>query len=153
MKLDLLLIADMANVDASGKFNIVGEFNMIRATSIPTQPINMVLVTRLVAAASEATEHEISVHLVDEDGQPVAKLEGAHATFARAIPGTSGDQRAQFVLGLNNIRFPKLGTFAFHVLVDGRFIDSRAFHVVAASPDALTSGDDAPEALPPAPTD
>lgn len=134
MTLDFILVADMANVDAAGKFNIVGEFNMIWARQLPSDPIPMAVAMRLIAAASEGPSHRISIAIVDQDGHQLARLPDVEIQFAPAVPGTSGDLRAQIVLGTGGARFPALGPYSFQVLVDGRFVGERTIWIVARPP-------------------
>jgi hypothetical protein len=134
MNLDLLVVADMANVDASGKFNIVGEFNLIFAAELPSPPVHLSLVTRLVAAASEGPTHRVEVAVVDQDGRQFARTPPMEATFGGSVPGTSGDFRAQLVMRINGARFPAYGPYSFQVLVDGRFVGGRTIYVVPHRP-------------------
>lgn len=131
MKLDFILLADMANVDAAGKINIVGEFNMLISPQTPSPPVNMVLVMRIIAAASEGPSHRFSMAVVDQDGRQLARLPEQEVQFAPSVPGTSGDMRAQIIFGLGGVQLPRYGPYSFHVLVDGRFLGERTVYVVA----------------------
>lgn len=130
MRLDLLVFADVANVDRAGKFNIIGEFNLVQAPDLPSPPVNMSLVARVVAEASEGPRHALAIAIVDEDGKQLARTPEAELSFGAPAPGTTGDLRSQLVLGMINVRFPRYGTYEFQVLVDGRFVGSRDLYVV-----------------------
>jgi hypothetical protein len=125
MQVDFVLLCDMANVDGSGKLNMVGEFN-----AVPTPPLRLSLVTRIMAAASEGRDHRVGVAVVDADGNQLARLPDQAIQFSPVMPGTSGDLRAQLVIGMQGVRFPRLGTYSFHVLVDGRMLGDRELYVV-----------------------
>lgn len=130
MRVDLVCIADMANIDAGGKLNIVGEFNTILAANLPSPPVNMTLVARITAASSEGNEHEITIVIVDQDGHELVRLPTQQIRFKPVLPGTSGDLRAQIVLGIKGARFPAHGPFRFDILVDGRVVGDRTLFVV-----------------------
>jgi uncharacterized protein DUF6941 len=130
MQLDLAVLADMANIDGAGKLNIIGEFNMIPAVELPSPPLTMALVARIVAEASEGPQHRVAIALVDADGRELARIPDQVLQFGGAVPGTSGDLRAQLVVGIMGARFPAYGAYAFHVLVDGRYLGERVCYVV-----------------------
>lgn len=140
MRLDLLVTADTANIDAAGKFNIIGEFNAIHATELPSPAMSLVVVMRIVAAASEGDAHKFSVVLVDQDGNETARVPDQELNFGKVVPGTSGDLRAQVIIGIQGARFPAYGPYQFQVLVDGRFIGDRTVYVLArGKPDKQAS--------------
>ena len=141
MRLDLIVLADLANVDAVGKFNIVGEFNAIYARELPTSPVNISLVARIVAESSEGEEHAISVALVDQDGKELARIPDQPLRFARAFPGSTGDLRALVIIGMRQVQFQAYGPFSFHVLVDGRFLGERTVYVLARPDSPATQSD------------
>jgi len=122
VQIDFILTADMANIDAAGKFNIIGEFNAVGAQTLPSRPINMVIVARIVAAASESDTHDLEIALVDQDGKELARVPAQQIKFARSVPGSSADLRAQIVVGVQGLQFHSYGAFSFHVLIDGRFL-------------------------------
>ena len=134
MNLDLIVVADMANVDAAGKFNIVGEFNLVYAPELPTPPLHVSLAMRLVAAASEGATHRVEIAVVDQDGKQLARTPPMEATFGDSVPGTTGDRRAQLVMAIGGARFRAFGSYSFQVVVDGRFIGGRTIYVVPHPP-------------------
>ena len=72
MHLDLLCVADAATVDASGKLNILGAYDVMLAPSIPSLS-RVVAAFRLVGAPGDAGIHDLVVTLVDADGFALAK--------------------------------------------------------------------------------
>ncbi len=134
MRLDLLVFADMANVDRAGKFNIVGEFNLVFSQQLPTQPMAMSMVVRLVAEAPEGPDHQVAIAIVDEDGLQLARTPDVPMRFGAPVPGTTADLRAQIVLGMLGVSFSKFAPYSFQVLVDGRFVGERELYVAQAQP-------------------
>jgi hypothetical protein len=130
MRLDLALFADLANIDAAGKLNVIGEFNMINAGELPSPPVNMTFVARLVAEAGEGEEHSVRIVVVDQDGRPVVRLPEGTLKFGKPVPGTTRDYRAQLVVGIQGARFPSYGAYDFQVVVDGRYVGEATLHVI-----------------------
>ena len=69
MNVNLAVLCDAANVSREGKLNILGEFDSIHVATFPLVYPTMVLVVRLEAHPTEAGEHSLKLHLVDEDGE------------------------------------------------------------------------------------
>src|SRR5713226_2140878 len=125
MQLDLVVLADMANIDGGGKLNIIGEFNMIPAAELPSPAINMALVARIVAAGSEGQQHRVALALVDADGRELARIPDQVLQFGPVVPGTSGRLRSEIFIYIMGAQFPAYGSYRSHALVDGRYLGER----------------------------
>lgn len=128
MEIKIAVLADAANVSREGKLNVTGIFNRINAGEFPlTWPL-LVLVIRLEAHASESGRHSLKVRVADEDGGEVTAMDGEmHVPRAK---DRSRAVTAQFILGIQNARFQKPGTYSFDILIDGRFETTVPLHVV-----------------------
>lgn len=116
MKLMLLLAADYANVTGDGKLNVMGIFDVIRASSFPARYPSMHLVIKLGAELGEFGEtRALSVKLLDADGGQIMSMSGPVQT-PRLQGGRRPDVNA--ILGLRDVVFPKPGPYQFVVLVD-----------------------------------
>lgn len=119
MEIKIAVLADAANISLENKLNITGIFNRIQAGKFPATWPFMAFVLRLEAHRSEVGKHDIQIRIVDEDGGQIASIDG-HFTIGRAkeagLPIT-----AQFIVPIANASFPKAGTYAFDILIDGRY--------------------------------
>lgn len=117
MKIALLLAADYAAVDASGKLNILGAFTTINAISFPVKHQLMHLVIKLQMEGGEPPKtKKMRVKLVNQDGQELY-----HIASDFTMPTGKHGQRLEFVavLGFRDLEFPQPGTYEFRVQVDG----------------------------------
>ncbi|MDX6730943.1 MAG: hypothetical protein QOC54_891, partial [Baekduia sp.] len=91
----------------------------------------MVLVVRLDAHPTEAGEHSLKLHLVDEDGGDcVPPLQGGFATGDPPFPGVP-IRTAPLILQMHGVRFDKPGHYSFELLVDNHHLRSLPLHVLA----------------------
>lgn len=115
MELLLLLAADYASVDASGKLNILGAFRTIYAQQFPARHELMHLVVKLRPALGEIGDtRTLRITLVDEDGNEHLEVKSEFS-----IPTAAG-LRPEFnaVIGIRDLVFPKAGTYEFRLFVD-----------------------------------
>jgi len=127
MKTTVAVLADYANVERSGKLNIMGIFDVINAPSVPCLHAQMNLVVRLVAEPSETgAPLPIDIQLINEDGQVAFGLKGEMA-FPAAPAGelSTNDQ----ILCLNNIGFERFGDYEFKILIRAEVVATIPFHV------------------------
>lgn len=117
MKIAILLTADYASIDpGSGKLNMLGVFNTIRARSFPTMHSRFYLAIRVVGDHNvERTEHKLAIQLADLDGKELVALEGSFALQATA-PGV--DSQHDFSFEFNDLVFPEPGDYRFYVSID-----------------------------------
>lgn len=116
MDLLLFLAADYATVDASGKLNILGAFNTIKAAQYPTQHQLMHLVVRLQPAYGEYGDtRQLRIVLVDEDGTELVQVAGDFE-----LPKVKGGERPEFnaVIALRDLVFPHPGKYEFRLYID-----------------------------------
>lgn len=117
METRLLLLADFANVDSSGKLNIIGAFNRIFAPQFPAQHPMMYLVVRVAAGLGEFDrQRNLEVVLYDQDGHE--KWRTPNLTFAVPAPvaGRIGEFNA--VIGMQMMKFDSPGRYEFRVFID-----------------------------------
>lgn len=114
MEADLVLIADYANIEKSGKLNVMGIFREIGATSFPARHPEMHVVVALRASAAERGHtRKLSIRLIGEDGETVVD-------WSRLIdvPKGAGETQVNQILRLRDVVFPVQGEYSCHVLVD-----------------------------------
>lgn len=119
MEVKLAVLADAANVSQEGKLNITGIFNRINSRGFPATQPSMVIVVRLEAHASEAGDHAVTIRLANADGRELARLDGS---FRLQKGGPAGQPlTGQFILPLAGLTLPDPGSYAFDILIDGRY--------------------------------
>ena len=118
MEIDLALLADAATVDGSGKLNILGVFDRISASGFPAPHPHLSLVLRFTASMKEAGTHGVEILLSDPDGKEMMRLNG-EIQIGPGPPVSGGQVRVPQVVNIERLVFPKAGSYAFDVSVDG----------------------------------
>ena len=115
MDVSIAVVAEGANVAKEGNLNIFGIFTEISAQGFPaTHPV-LVLVTQVRARRSEQGQSvKMAVRLMDEDSV-LAELEGDFL-----IPSGGPIAQVNNIFKIVGIQFPRPGSYAFHVLLNGR---------------------------------
>jgi hypothetical protein len=118
MEIDLALLADAATIDGSGKLNILGIFDRLHTANFPARHPSMALILRFSAGVNETGRREIAITLKDPAGGEVARVDGE--MHLGPGPGAMGGGiRVPHILNMDGLVFPKPGTYAFDVRVDG----------------------------------
>ena len=118
MDVTLAALADSANISQEGKLNILGEFDQINASNLPTRHPAMSLVLRLEAGPVEhGQEKQLDIKLLDADGNRVLDVGTAKVLVPNAGPGKRA--RIVTVLDIKNALLRNYGDYAFVVLVNG----------------------------------
>jgi len=116
MNVPVLLAADYANVEQSGKLNVMGVFTEIYASSFPARHPEMHLVAKLIASPAEfGTTRRLTIKLLNED----ATEEVVNWSRDIQVPiGTGGKVEINQILKLQDVVFPTPGVYSFSVLID-----------------------------------
>ncbi len=118
----LAALADYAAVTDHGKLVIAGVFDAIRVSQVPIRHPMMALAMRIHADPGEGSTHQVTVRLVDPDGQEVLPELKADVQFKEHGPGEGGD--VQIVMHAPGVVFKQLGPHAFDVFIDGVHVQS-----------------------------
>lgn len=117
MRVLLFLTADYANIERSGKINVMGVFRKILATNFPARHPSMHLVIKLGAELGESREErDLTIKLFNEDRTDEKEIISTKFQFPTSPPGQSPEYNV--VLGLKDIVFNNPGTYEFVILVD-----------------------------------
>ena len=115
MKVDLALACDYAIIDQFGKLSVLGIFEHIWVQEFPVVHPRLHLVMRLKGRRTEIGDHEVSIRLVDEDGEEIISGDGT-VTFSEPPAGVV-EIEAGTVL-LFDVPFERPGKYTFEIAVD-----------------------------------
>lgn len=115
MNVDLALVCDYALIDQYGKLSVMGIFEHIWVQQFPVVHPRLHLVMRLKGRRTEIGEHQISIRLVDEDGDEIVSGDGS-VTFAEPPAGVT-EIEAGTVL-VFDVPFEHAGSYQFEIAVD-----------------------------------
>lgn len=116
MDIPLAVLAENANVAQEGNLNIFGIFSEIRSPAYPATHPSCVLVVQFRARRSEIGQPvKLTIRLMDEDSV-LTELEGEFPVPDAQGPG---DIVINNIFKLVMMQFPRAGSYAFHVLLNG----------------------------------
>ncbi len=132
MEVILMLACDYANVEQSGKLNMMGIFNDIKASSFPVRHPMMHLVVKLGLELGEVEQtRTVVVRLLDEDQKEMLALRQPIQ-----IPPARGARMPEFnfIFQLRDLVFQKPGTYDFALYVDDDFMRVLPVYVKQVTP-------------------
>jgi len=124
MKLKYSFVCDAANIAQSGNLNVLGIFQNISALQFPCVHPKFVYVASIEFHRSEIGKHKFKVSFVNDDGKEVIPpLEGE-------VQVNQNNMFANIILEMNNINFPKPGTYQIDLAIDYQHITTDSIHVL-----------------------
>jgi hypothetical protein len=126
MNIEAFLLCDFAS-DQHGKLNVVGAFDSIFATKMPTVHPACTVAARIRFERIEEGDHKVRVDVVDEDGKAVVpRLNGEISVHIREDVASSV---VNLVLHLQRVKFEKYGQYSINLAIDGKVEGSLPFTV------------------------
>jgi len=118
MELKIAALADSANLSEDGKLNMLGVFDRVVCRNFPTVLPDMVVVVRLVLEYTDGMKrHQLTVRLLDEDGNLIAQFEDEF-DIAKLEPGDSSSLSQLMIL--RQIQVQASQNLRFEILLDGQ---------------------------------
>ena len=136
MDVDLVLTADAATIDGSGKLNLLGVFDQISVARFPARHGRLSLVLRFLGGAHDAGTHKLTIKLSTPSGKEIVSLSGE----LKVEPGRTSLQtgiRVPHVINLDGIVFQEIGVHTFHILVNGRHQATLPLTIVSRNVDKV----------------
>ena len=125
----ILLVADYAALDASGKLTIVGVFNKIFANKFPVKHPSLYVTIRFVSDLDETgQDRTLEVFLVDQDYNRI----WSSPVISFKVERPQSGEVAEFtpIIALQQLEFQKAGRYEFKVKVDADIRGSIPFDVI-----------------------
>ncbi len=129
MECEFAFLCDFAEQDR--KLHAVGiGWETIQASNLPHRQPNMGIVVRLRGSAAESGDKDVSVRLLDADGEDV--ITAIHQQVKFDPRGLEG--HVNLVVQLTNVQFSSYGSYAAYVTVGGEQKARLSFNVAEPRP-------------------
>ena len=129
LELNLMVVADAANISNSGSLNLLGEFNTLISEEAPFALVGKVLVVRFQGTPNDVGQHVLGFRLLDPDrGLIWASPDTAVQYPPSPMPGIPA--RLQGIVALPNFVLPAAGTYEVEILLDGAVRGCLSLHAV-----------------------
>jgi hypothetical protein len=117
MEIQVATLCDSA-ADYNGKLCVLGAFDTIVAPDTPAVHPQCSVALRVVFRKEEEGEHEMSVRIIDEDGQLIVPSLDGRITVR--LPESVFFMSRNAILNLQQLTFPRPGLYSVEVNFDGK---------------------------------
>ncbi len=126
MEVEVFTLCDAA-ADYQGRLSILGIFNVIFAENLPALHPQCSVALRLRLKKVEEGKHDLTLHIVDEDGSMIVPpLTGE---FGVQLAGNDKLGTINLVLNLQGLSFNRYGEYAVNLAIDSHELGSIPFWV------------------------
>jgi len=133
MQVDFAFICDYA--EATNKINALGiGFDTIMASKVPVRHPTFFLVIQMRATIVEPGEKNFEIHLIDDDGHEIVPALKSKLNIPRPPAGTESTGR--IAMRFDGVEFPRYGSYAIHVVIEGHEMARIPLRVSQAPPAA-----------------
>jgi hypothetical protein len=140
MKVDLIMLANYAEVSANGLLTVVGGTwdTMTVQGPLPDDApegavavlTGFIVLRALFHVTETGREHDFALTVMDEDGGEIARIGGnVHVDRQPELP-PGWDQGVNLALSLTGLPVPRFGLYTVSVQLDGQHVGDRPFRVV-----------------------
>ncbi|MEK7684730.1 MAG: hypothetical protein AAB466_04855 [Verrucomicrobiota bacterium] len=129
MEVQVAVLCDSAS-DYRGKLCILGTFDTILASKLPTVHPHCSIALRMVFRDSDVGQHGFKIGLIDEDGKSMLpKIEPAMDV---KLPENVFFYSCNLIFNLQQIKFEKPGQYSIDLIMDDRMIARIPLQVMLA---------------------
>jgi hypothetical protein len=126
MDVEVFTLCDAA-ADYQGRLSILGVFDTIFAANLPATHPQCAVALRMRFKKVETGNHQLTLHIVDYDGNMVIPALNGQFQIQLAAQETQG--AINLILNLQGLIFKSYGKYAVNLAIDGREIGSLPFSV------------------------
>jgi hypothetical protein len=124
MDIEAFLLCDSAT--SQGKLNILGVFDTISSLKLASS----VLAIRIRFEKIEEGNHQITIHIIDEDGKSICPCPKWDIPVSVKVPNKLDSTREHFALHLPGLDFAKYGKYRIDLAIDGQLKGSLPLDVI-----------------------
>jgi len=122
MTVQVAVLCDAATQDGSSKLNILGVFDTIFASQMPAVQPQCAVALRATFTADDEGQHKLALNFINADGHPIMPAMEIPVTIV--LPADAHFLSLNFVVNIQQLRFPEAGLYSVDVLADGRSLAS-----------------------------
>ena len=118
MEITMAVLSESATIREGGVRDLHGLFRIIETPEVPHRhPVMSLALTFRAGPGEKGALKEVDLHVVDDDGKPVAPV---RSSFVMAPSNAYGvEPEIDQVLDLVGLTFPRYGKYYFDILING----------------------------------
>ncbi len=129
MDLQIATLCDFA-AEYQGKLVVTGTFDALAAKATPIVHPQCSLAMRFCFTPEDAGDHELSIAVIDEDGQAINEKMPIKGAMPVEMPDNVAFMSRHLIIGFQGLTFPKAGVYSVDILVDGELIQRLPLRIV-----------------------
>jgi hypothetical protein len=117
MTIQVAVLCDAAT-EYNGKLNLLGTFDTIYTPELPAHHPQCSVALRIGFDRMEEGPHQLEIHFVDEDGQPI--MRATEVPMEVSFPADATFISRNFVVNIQQLKFEKTGLYSVNLVLDDR---------------------------------
>ncbi|MGH7994185.1 MAG: DUF6941 family protein [Limisphaerales bacterium] len=122
MNVQVAVLCDAATQDSSSKLNLLGVFDTIFAPQMPAVQPQCAVALRVSFATGDEGQRKLTLNFINADGHPI--MPAMEIPVAIVLPADAHFLSLNFVVNIQQLRFPEAGLYSVDVAADGRSLAS-----------------------------
>jgi len=122
MNAQVAVLCDAATQDSNSKLNILGVFDTIYAPQLPAIQPQCAVALRVTFATGDEGQHKFTLNFINADGHPIVPAMEIPITII--LPADAHFLSLNFVVSIQQLRFPEAGLYSVDVSASGRSLAS-----------------------------
>ena len=122
MNVQVAVLCDAATQDSSSKLNLLGVFDTIYAPQLPAVQPQCAVALRVAFATGDEGQHKLTLNFINADGHSI--MPAMEIPVAVVLPADAHFLSLNFVVNIQQLRFPGAGLYSVDVSADGRSLAS-----------------------------
>ncbi len=129
-KISYLVLCDFASLSNQNKLNIIGAFENISATEVPSMHPQFFIAGSIKVI--QKGKYDFSIIIIDNDGIEIAQKQNFPYDSAEAAKSNSQDDNILLLVQIVNLKLEKFGDYKVVLSADEEVLAEAEFHVVKA---------------------
>ena len=118
MNVQVAVLCDAATQDSSSKLNVLGAFDTIFASQMPTFHPQCAVALRATFAADDEGQHKLALNFINADGRSL--MPPIEIPITVALPADTHFISLNFVVSIQQLQFPAAGLYSVDIRLDGK---------------------------------
>jgi hypothetical protein len=132
MNIQTAVLCDAATQDASSKLNVLGAFDTLCAPQLPVVHPQCAVALRITFMSGDEGEHKMALNFINADGRSI--MPPIEIPVTVTLPEDAHFITLNFVVNIQQLKFPEAGLYSVDVRVDGESRASIPLQVKLLSP-------------------
>lgn len=118
MNVQVAVLCDAATQDSSSKLNVLGAFDTLITSQLPTVQPQCAVALRATFTADEEGQHKLALNFINADGRSI--MPPIEIPLTVTLPEDTHFVSLNFVVSIQQLQLPGAGLYSVDVRFDGK---------------------------------